>query len=199
MEHVEILPPGIRAWDRAMAAAEAVRQRMLRATAALEQAGVPHAVIGGNAVSVWVGSVDQAAIRNTKDVDILLQRQDLEAAKVALAKDGFIYHETFDVPMFIDGPKGGAKDAVHVIYADEKVKPDDLAPAPSVRTTTVIEGVRALSLEQLVVMKLTSYRRKDQVHIQDMIGVGLIDATWPGRLPPELAARLQVLLDDPTG
>ena len=28
-------------------------------------------------------------------------------------------------------------------------------------------------------MKLTSFRRKDQVHIQDMIGVGLIDATWP--------------------
>jgi len=48
-------------------------------------------------------------------------------------------------------------------------------------------------------MKLTSYRRKDQVHIQDMISVGLIDQSWPARLPGELADRLQQLLDDPDG
>jgi hypothetical protein len=182
-----------------MRAGEAVHDRMLRATTALQVAGVSHAVIGGNAVAAWVGSVDEAAVRYTKDVDLLLRREDMESAKEALAKAGFIYHETFDVPMFIDGPKGGAKDAVHVIYADEKVKPDDLAPAPSVQATATIAGVRALSLEQLVLMKLTSHRRKDQVHIQDLIGVGLIDASWVTRFPPELAARLQVLLDDPTG
>ena len=56
-----------------------------------------------------------------------------------------------------------------------------------------------VSLEALVRMKLTSYRRKDQVHIQDIIGVGLIDASWPARFSPELASRLQVLLDDPLG
>jgi hypothetical protein len=48
-------------------------------------------------------------------------------------------------------------------------------------------------------MKLTSYRLKDQVHLQDLIGVGLIDASWPGRFPPDLAARLQHLLDTPDG
>jgi hypothetical protein len=48
-------------------------------------------------------------------------------------------------------------------------------------------------------MKLTSYRLKDRVHILDMIGVGLIDATWPARFPPALGARLQQLLDDPNG
>jgi hypothetical protein len=32
-----------------------------------------------------------------------------------------------------------------------------------------------------------------------MIGVGLIDATWPGRFPPRLRERLQQLLDDPNG
>lgn len=182
-----------------MAATEAVRQRMLRTTRLLEQAGVPHAVIGGHAVGTWVGSVDRAAIRTTKAVDILLRRQDLEAAKESLAKDGFIYHETMDVPMFLDGPEGRAKDAVHVIFADEKVKPNDLAAAPSVQATTLIEGVRALDVEPLVLMKLTSYRRKDQVHIQDLIGVGLIDASWLSRYPPELRPRLQELLDDPTG
>jgi len=46
-------------------------------------------------------------------------------------------------------------------------------------------------------MKLTSFRRKDQVHVLDMLDVGLIDATWCARFPPELAARLQELVDNP--
>jgi hypothetical protein len=37
------------------------------------------------------------------------------------------------------------------------------------------------------------------MHLRDMIGVGLVDATWPSRFNPELAARLQQLLDTPEG
>ncbi len=48
-------------------------------------------------------------------------------------------------------------------------------------------------------MELTSYRLKDRVLILDLIGVGLIDATWPARLPAPLGDRLQQLLDDPNG
>lgn len=48
-------------------------------------------------------------------------------------------------------------------------------------------------------MKLIANRLKDRVHLLDMIGVGLIDATWPGRFPPPLDERLQQLLDDPNG
>jgi hypothetical protein len=55
------------------------------------------------------------------------------------------------------------------------------------------------TLEALVRMKLTAYRRIDQVHLLDLIGVGLLDATWPARFPAPLGARLQELLDDPNG
>ena len=48
-------------------------------------------------------------------------------------------------------------------------------------------------------MKLLSNRRKDQVHLLDMIGVGLIDATWPADYEPLLGERLQTLIDDPEG
>jgi hypothetical protein len=48
-------------------------------------------------------------------------------------------------------------------------------------------------------MKLTSNRDKDRMHLRDMLGVGLIDATWPARYPPELAVRLQHLIDTPDG
>ncbi len=182
-----------------MAAAEEVERRARRVSALLDGAGVAFAVIGGNAVATWVGTVDKKAARPTVDVDILLRRADMPAARAALEPAGFIYHETMDVPMFIDGPAGSARDAVHVIYAAEKVRADDLAPSVDVTDSQRLEEMRVLTLEALVRMNLISYRRKDQVHIQDLIGVGLIDATWPARFPPELAARLQTLIDDPTG
>lgn len=58
---------------------------------------------------------------------------------------------------------------------------------------------RVLDLEPLVRMKLTSYRLRDRVHLLDMIGVGLIDETWPTRFPAALAERLQSLLENPDG
>lgn len=77
--------------DRMERAVERVRDRLRRATATLEAAGVPYAVVGGNAVATWVARVDEAAVRNTQDVDILLNRSDLEAAKQPLGAAGFIY------------------------------------------------------------------------------------------------------------
>lgn len=72
-------------------------------------------------------------------------------------------------------------------------------PAPQIDQYELIQDARTLPLEQLVKMKLTSLRDKDRVHIRDMISVGLIDESWPTRLPAELAHRLQKLLDDPDG
>ena len=66
-------------WERVALAVEQVRERLRRAVAALEGAKVPYAVIGGNAVAEWVGRVDQAAVRNTQDVDILLRRAEIGA------------------------------------------------------------------------------------------------------------------------
>jgi hypothetical protein len=182
-----------------MSAAEEVQQRLLKFTAALEQSGVPYAVVGGNAVAAWVGSVDRKAIRVTRDVDILLNRADLERAKLALEPTGFFYNETLDVAVFLDGPQGSARDAVHVLFAGEKVRPDDIAANPTLADSEPKEQFRVMNLEALLRMKLTSFRRKDQVHILDLIGVGLIDASWVSRYPPELGARLQELLDDPNG
>jgi hypothetical protein len=101
--------------------------------------------------------------------------------------------------MFLDGPNAGPKDAVHVIFAGEKVRPESLAPAPDVAESSKPEDFRLVALEALVQMKLTSFRRKDQVHLLDLLDAGLIDAAWPSRFPVELAARLQSLIDTPEG
>jgi hypothetical protein len=185
--------------DRAVRAVEKVRERLLRATAALEAGGVPYAIIGGNAVAVWVAKADEAAVRNTRDVDVLLRRADLDAAKQALAPAGFIYRHVRGIDMFLDGPGSKVRDAVHVIFAGEKVRPDDIASAPEVTQSEKPGRFHVLALESLVRMKLTAFRDKDRMHLRDMLDVELIDATWCPRLPPELAARLQQLIDTPEG
>lgn len=186
-------------WDRMIQAVEDVKKRLLRATAALEAAGIPYAVAGGNAVAAWVSRVDKAAVRNTQDVDILIQRSDLERVKAALESVGFVYRHAASIDMFLDGPDAKARDAVHVVFADEKVRPDYAQPAPSVSETECSGDFHVLTLDALIRMKLTSFRRKDQVHLLDLLDIGLIDESWLSRLPPELAARLQELLDNPEG
>jgi len=185
--------------ERMVRAVEKVKERLLRATAALEKAGVPYAVVGGNAVAAWVAQVDEAAVRNTQDVDLLLRRSDLAAAAAALAQVGFVHRHAASIDMFLDGPKAKARDAVHLVFAGEKVRAEYTLPAPDVTEFERASKFRVLTLEALVRMKLTSFRRKDQVHVQDMIDVGLVDSSWRDRLPPHLAARLQELLDTPDG
>jgi hypothetical protein len=55
------------------------------------------------------------------------------------------------------------------------------------------------ALRALVQIKLTAIRDKDRTHVRDLLDVGLIDASWCGYYPPELAARLQLLVDTPDG
>jgi hypothetical protein len=190
---------GLLALDRMERAVEKVRERLLRSTAALETAGVPYAVIGGNAVMAWVEQVDESAVRFTQDVDLVLRREDLGRAREALEKAGFVHRRSAGIEMFLDGQGAKARDAVHVVFSGEKVRPEYVAAVPDVAESVSFKAYRVLSLESVVRMKLTSYRDKDKMHVRDMIGVGLIDATWPARYPPELAVRLQHLLDTPDG
>lgn len=180
-------------------AVENVRKRLLRAAKALDVAGIPYAVAGGNAVAAWVWRVDEGAARNTRDVDIVIRRDDLEAAKAAMSAAGFVYQQVYGVDLFLDGPDGLPSHAVHLIFANEKVKSEHAIPAPDVVESEETEEFRLIALEPLVRMKLTSYRDKDRTHVRDMLGVGLIDQSWCDRLPPELAARLQHLIDTPDG
>ena len=182
-----------------MNAVERVRQRLLRTAAALESAKIPYAVVGGNAVALWVSRVDEAAVRNTQDVDILLRRSDLDAARHAMEQAGFVHRRSAGMEVFLDGPSAKARDAVHIIFANEKVRPHESAENPDVGESESAESFRVITLEALVRIKLTAFRDKDKVHIRDLIGVGLVDANWPARFPSELRSRLQSLLDTPEG
>jgi hypothetical protein len=186
-------------WERTALAVEKVKDRLRRASAALGQAGVAYAVVGGNAVAEWVGRADEAAVRYTQDVDILIRRSDLPAAKDAMEAAGFVHSQVMDVDMFLDGPNGRPKDAVHVLFAGEKVRKEYVSASPDVAESEPAAQFQVVALEALVRMKLNSYRDKDRTHLRDMIEVGIVDEAWPTRFPPQLAERLQHLLDTPGG
>ncbi|HEY2882650.1 MAG TPA: hypothetical protein VGJ15_09460 [Pirellulales bacterium] len=185
--------------DRMMRSVEKVRERLLKATSALEKAGIPYAVAGGNAVAAWVSRINEEAVRNTRDVDILLRRSDFAAATDALTAAGFHHIQLLDVEKFLDGPDGNPSGGVHILFAGEKVKPNYEGPSADVTDSQRGPDFYVVELEPLVRMKLMSNRDKDRTHLRDMIGVGLIDASWPARFSPALAARLQELLDNPDG
>ena len=185
---------------------EKVRDRLLRATAALEAAGIPYAVVGGNAVAAWVSRVDDSVVRNTRDVDLLVRREDMVAIVRALEAAGFVHRSVSilggegRMEMLLDGPRAKARDAVHLIFAGEKINPDALEASPGVdeideKTTEF----RLLNLEPLVIMKLTAFRDKDRVHLRDMIEIGQLDESWLDSVPESLRGRLQELLDNPDG
>lgn len=186
-------------WERALMAAERVKERLRRATKALDGAGVPYAVVGGNAVAEWVARIDDEAVRNTRDVDLLVRRADFAAARTALEGAGFFHHHLLDVDVFVDGPQGKPSAGVHLLFAGEKVRPEDEHPCPEIDESERAAEFQVVSLLALVRMKLMSWRDKDRTHLRDMIHVGLIDATWPAHLPAPLAERLQQLLDSPNG
>jgi hypothetical protein len=188
--------------ERVVNAVEKVRQRLLRAAEALRQANILYAVAGGNAVALWVSRVDETAVRNTQDVDILVRRADLPAIKIALQQAGFVYRHTAGLDAFLDGPGATPREAVHLVFANEKVRPEEPLANPDVTESQENPGgpaVRVISLHALVQIKLTAFRDKDRTHLRDLIEVGLITTDWPGKFPTILGQRLWQLLNTPGG
>ena len=185
--------------ERMGRAVEEVTERLLNSTSALETAGVPYAVIGGNAVAAWVAQVDRGAVRNTRDVDLLIRRSDLPQAIRAMAVEGWIHAEVAGVDLFVKGERGMPSEGIHLIFAGEKVRSTDAVAAPNIEECVTGEQFQLISLDALVRMKLVAYHRKDQVHLQDMIQLKMIDSSWPEKYPPPLDERLRILLADPEG
>jgi hypothetical protein len=203
MSHPTALKPV--SWQRMAEGIESVKNRLDRATTALGAAGVKYAVVGGNAVAAWVSRVDAAAVRNTRDVDLLLHRKDTDEAKAALESVGFIHRRIASLgkaaamDVFLDGPDAKVRDAVHILWAGEKAVPDAIEATPQLGLTEPGDGFELIPLDDLVRMKLTSFRDKDRMHLRDLLSVGLLDESWPARFPVALAERLRMILDDPEG
>jgi hypothetical protein len=163
-----------------------------RLARALDQARVEYRVVGGLAVFLHVSDRDPLAARSTRDVDVAVDRAQLAAIIEAVRPFGFAYRHAAGLDMLVDAREPKARSAVHLIFVREKVRPDYLEPVPGfsppVRTA---DGVLLAPVADLVRMKLTSYRLKDRVHVQDLDAVGLITPEVEARLPEPLLERLR--------
>ena len=194
---VPITVTGKALWDKVEASMEKVQRRLRRAVGILIRAGVPYAVVGGNAVRVWVAQVDETAVRATQDVDILISREHLGKVIEAMSAEGLTFRESAGLSMLLESPDDKARDAIHLVFTGERIKADDPEENPEIEPVVQVEDFQTLPLERLVRMKLNSHRLKDRVHLLDMISVGLVDSNWPEKYPPVLAGRLRALLENP--
>lgn len=184
-------------WERYQMALDEVTDRLHRIARALDGANVAFALVGGQAVALWVATKDPAAVRTTKDVDILLRRNDLSKARAAAAAVALDYFEVTGVGMFLERADPNPRKAVHLLWAGEKVRPEYPLPSPTVDEREVLEpGKPVVTLAGLVRMKLMSNRDQDRVHLRDLVEVGLVGRDLLVALPPELAARLDALLTE---
>jgi hypothetical protein len=199
MQTVNGIDLGEVSWDRIVNAAERVRKRLEKVVAVLESARIPYAIAGGNAVASWISRVDESLVRATRDVDVLIRREDFSAVKSALEASGFSHQQSWGVDVFRDGSQTKLSEGVHIVFAREKVKPDYPSMSPDVADSVRSQDMNVVELEALVRMKLNAFRDKDRMHLRDLVDAGLVDTTWLNRLPNELAARLRELLDSPDG
>jgi hypothetical protein len=185
--------PGL--WSKYLMALDAVTDRLERITKALHEAGVPYALVGGQAVALWVATKDPAAVRTTKDVDLLIRKEDLPRAKAAALSINMDYFEALGVGMFLERANPNPRQGVHLLWAGEKVRPENPLPSPAIDECEQLEpGKTVVKLAALLRMKVMSFRDQDRVHLRDMIDVGLVTRHDLSALPKDLAERLEALL-----
>ncbi len=163
-----------------------------RLVSTLDGANIDYRVVGGLAVFLHVRELDPLAALSTRDVDVAVHRNDLERIRAAAAGSGFELRQAAGGGVLVDCESPTARSAVHFVFLSEKVQPDYLEPIPLMREAVrTSDGLLIGTVADLVKMKLTSFRLTDQVHIQDMDGVGLITDEVEQTLTPELRDRLE--------
>lgn len=168
-----------------------VQERLMSVTAALNRAGVRYAVVGGNAVASWIARRNPSATRTTKDVDLLVRKDDEPTVSAVMERIGYLREDLRGWVIFLDPAEPDRRAGVHLIWADQKVHPSSIAAAPSVDEAVLgPEGFWVLDLPALVRMKLTAFRDLDRVHLTDLLREGLIAAAVRESLEPELRNRL---------
>jgi hypothetical protein len=164
---------------------------MRRLHSALTEAGIEYRIIGGMAIFLQISERNHDAARLTRDVDVAVDRNDLQRIAKAAGAFGFRYRHVAGVDMLVDAKEPKARSAVHLVFVREKVRREYLEPVPGFTKPTVTkEGILLAPVADLVRMKLTSFRLKDRLHLLDMDSVGLITPEIEQALPAAFRERL---------
>ena len=178
----------LRFYDRHV---EQLFETLRRFTHAITKAGIDYRIVGGVAVYLHVNERDPMAARMTSDIDVSVNRVDLDRICRAAVLSGFRHRRVAEVETIVDAAHPDIRSAVHLLFVREKVRPDYPTSVPGFSDTQpTAEGFLVASIADLVQMKLTSFRLKDQVHIQDMDSVELITTEIEEQLSDTLREHL---------
>ena len=161
-----------------------------RVEKAFSCAGLEYRVVGGLAAYLYVEEAEPDAGRLTKDIDIVVRREDLTKIAEAVKPFGLQYRHVAGIDMLTQAEAPSARRAVHMIFTGEKVRPEYADAVPELGAYRTISKVRLVPLADLVRMKLTSFRLKDQMHVKDLDEVGLITPEIEAGLSEPLRERL---------
>lgn len=139
-----------------------LHEELMAVAAILDADGVPYALVGGLAVAVW------GAPRATKDIDLLVQPEDVQRGKAAVGRLGFTLPAA---PMeFSDGMvvhrvskvRDGALLMVDFLLVDERLRRHFDA-----REARAVEGGRlwVIGRDALIAMKVSAGRPQDQADV----------------------------------
>jgi hypothetical protein len=156
-------------------------------------ARIPYRIVGGLAVYLYVEAKEPAAGRLTRDVDVLILREDLPRLVAAAERVGFQHRHAADVDMLVSAEEPSARRAIHLVFSGEKVRRDYSEPAPEMGVPISLGELHVVSLESLIRMKLTSFRAKDEAHLKDLDDAGLISPEIESRLSTVLKERLRAM------
>jgi hypothetical protein len=146
------------------------------------------------AVMVQVNRVEPSAVRNTKDIDIMVYRTDLDRIKEVAQLHGFTFRHAAGLDMLLPPGETKAGNAVHLVFSGEKTKANQTSINPPLRPEHIsVHGidVAVIPVLDLVSMKLSNNRDIDRVHVRDLDSVGLITPEIEHVLSSVLHARLQ--------
>lgn len=168
----------------------AVHDSLRRIARRLDALGVPYALAGGMAMFL------HGYRRFTEDVDILVTREGLAAIKAGLTGLGYV--PPFEKSKNLRDTENG----VRIEFIVTGGFPGDGLPKPvafpdPAAVSTMIDGVRVVTLETLVQLKLASGtapgRRKDLGDVQELIRVKRLPEDFADRLDPSVRELYQEL------
>jgi hypothetical protein len=162
-----------------------------RVNDALAARHVDYAVVGGVAVCL------HGYRRNTVDLDVLIRPQDADAFRATMASAGFVWDGDAKEHRSASGV------AVQVVMAGEPEGPGQEATFPNPKDAscvTVIEGLRVLSLAQLIQAKLAcglgDMRRthKDFADVVELIAIHRLDGSFARQLHKSVRKEFRELV-----
>jgi len=167
-------------------------ERIERAFAA---AGLDYRIVGGLAAYLYIEQAIPDAGRLTRDIDVVVRREDIQKIADVVEQFGLEYRRAAGIDMLVQKDQPSARRAIHLLFAGEKVRPDYPEAAPNLGKPHNVRGLRLVALSDLVRMKLTSFRLKDQTHLKDLDEAGLITPEIEEHLSELLLQRLQHVRD----